>query len=143
MTPAEEPGGEISYLLDTSVISDFVKGESGVVSKLLSIPPWMIAVSAVSRMEVEYGLLLNEARAHQLRSKIEAFFDTVHVMPFFTEDATSAAAVRAELKKAGTPIGPYDILLAGTALRRDLIFVTSNVNEFKRVKGLKLENWRS
>lgn len=132
----------MTFLLDTCTISDFIKGEEGVVSKMLSLPPFEIAVSAVSRMEVEYGLMLNEERTKKLRPKIEAFFEAVTLLPFTAEDASTAAAIRAELKNSGIPIGPYDILLAGTALRRELIFVTSNVKEFQRVKGLKIENWR-
>lgn len=133
----------MTYLLDTCVISDFIKGEKGVVSKMLSLQPNWIAVSTISKMEVEYGLSLSESRARQLAPRIKAFFDSVHLIPFSGEDATSAAVVRAQLRKAGTPIGPYDVLLAGTAVNRDLILVTSNVSEFRRVKGLRLENWHS
>lgn len=130
------------YLLDTCTISDFVKGDKGVVSRMLSLPPFEIAVSAVSRMEVEYGLMLNEERTKKLRPKIEAFFEVVNLLPLTPEDAMTAATIRVDLRRSGIPIGPYDILLAGTALRRELVFVTSNTEEFQRVKGLKLENWR-
>ena len=60
---------------------------------------------------------------------------------FSIEDAGSAAVVRARLERKGTPIGPYDVLLAGQALARDLTLVTNNTREFRRVKGLKLEDW--
>ena len=133
----------MTYLLDTCVISDFIKGESGVVARMLSLTPDVIAVSTISQMEIEYGLSLNESRAKKLRPKIRAFLDSVHLLPFSGEDAVRAAEVRGELKKAGLPIGPYDILLAGMALSRDLIFVTSNTDEFQRIKRLPLENWRS
>lgn len=65
-----------------------------------------------------------------------AFFDD-------REDALATAAIRATLKVLGTPIGPYDLILAGCALRRGLMFVTDNVDEFKRVEGLTTENWIS
>lgn len=132
----------MTYLLDTCVISDFVKGERGVVDRLLSLSPDEVAVSAVSLMEVEYGLALNVARAKKLRPQLKAFFDSTHLLPFAGEEAVCAAAIRAELKKIGTPIGPYDVLLAGTALHHDLVFVTSNTGEFQRVKDLVVEDWR-
>ena len=133
----------MTYLLDTCVISDFIRGEPKVVSKMLSLPPNAIAVSTISRMEVEYGLSLNEERAKNLRPKIKVFFDSVHLLPFSGEDAVNAADVRSKLKKAGLPVGPCDILLAGAALNRDLVFVTSNDKEFQRVDGLRIENWIS
>lgn len=60
---------------------------------------------------------------------------------FDTEDARAAAAIRADLKRKGTPIGPYDLLIAGQAMARGLAVVTANVREFERVDGLKVEDW--
>ncbi len=57
------------------------------------------------------------------------------------EDARRAGAVRAELEENGSPIGPYDVLIAAQALRRALTLVTANEREFKRVRGLAVENW--
>lgn len=132
----------MKYLIDTCVVSDFVKGESGVVGRLLSLAPDDIAVSVISRMEVEYGLAINPERAKRLRRPLESFFQSVHQLPMTVEDALSAASIRSELKRIGRPIGPYDVLLAGTALQRDLTFVTSNTGEFERIRDLHIENWR-
>ena len=57
-------------------------------------------------------------------------------------DARRAGDVRAALRARGTPIGPYDVLIAGQALARGLILVTHNVAEFSRVEGLRVENWQ-
>ena len=57
------------------------------------------------------------------------------------EDAKQAARIRADLKRKGTPIGAYDLQIAATALVNGLTVVTNNTDEFKRVVGLKLENW--
>lgn len=133
----------MNYLLDTCVISDFIKGQQGVVQRLLSIPPDLITVSVISRMEVDYGLRLNEDRARKLKPKLDLFFETVHLIPFELPDALAAAKVRADLRKVGTPIGPFDLLLAGSALSRSLVMVTSNTGEFSRVRGLKMEDWRT
>lgn len=131
------------YLLDTCVISDFVKGEKGTVDKLLSTPPYDVAISSISKMEVEYGLILDPKRSKHIQHKLSSFFSTVNILPFDSEDSPFAARVRSDLKKRGLPIGPYDILLAGTALRHGLIMVTANADEFSRVTHLKCENWRS
>lgn len=63
------------------------------------------------------------------------------ILPFDAADARAAAEVRADLKRKGTPIGPYDTLIAGQALARGLIVVTGNRREFERVAGLRVEDW--
>jgi tRNA(fMet)-specific endonuclease VapC len=63
------------------------------------------------------------------------------VLSFDVEDARHAGAIRAELAAAGTPIGPYDALIAGQARARCLVLVTHNVREFARVPGLQVEDW--
>ena len=62
-------------------------------------------------------------------------------MAFDPEDARAAAEIRADLKRKGTPIGPYDVLIAGQSLARGLTVVTANLREFERVEGLKVEDW--
>ncbi|MGH7081033.1 MAG: PIN domain-containing protein [Acetobacteraceae bacterium] len=65
------------------------------------------------------------------------------VLEFDQEDAREAGEIRAALASAGTPIGPYDVLIAGQARARDLILITRNVGEFSRVRGLRIEDWES
>ncbi len=132
----------MKYLLDTCVVSDFVKGEPGVLATVKRTAPDQIAVSAVTRMEVEYGLLLNPQRARRLAPVLDTFFASITVLPFDDIDAKAAAAVRAALRVQGRPIGPYDCLIAGCGLARGLVVVTSNASEFGRISGLRMENWR-
>ncbi len=132
----------MKYLLDTCTVSDFVKGQPKVLARLKATPPNLIAVSALTRMEVEYGLALNVERAKKLAPLLDAFFSTIATLPFDEADALAAAAIRAALKTQGQPIGAYDVLIAGTAMARGLVVVTSNPGEFKRVSGLQLEDWR-
>jgi tRNA(fMet)-specific endonuclease VapC len=66
----------------------------------------------------------------------------IEALPFDVEDAYAAGQIRAVLTQAGTPIGPYDVMIAGTALARGLIVVAANTREFSRVAGLQLEDWR-
>ena len=132
----------MKYLLDTCTVSDFVKGQANVIARVKATSPQLIAVSALTRMEVDYGLALNAARAKQLSPMLDAFFASIVTLPFDEAEAKAAAAIRAALKTRGQPIGAYDVLIAGTALVHGLIVVTSNVGEFKRVSGLLVEDWR-
>lgn len=72
---------------------------------------------------------------------MERFVSTIIELPFDRAAAQSAARIRAELERQGTPIGPYDLLIAGQALAAGLTRVTNNVSEFRRVPGLKVESW--
>ncbi len=130
------------YLLDTCTVSDFVKGQPNVLARIKATAPNLIAVSAPTRMEVDYGLALNADRARKLAPVLDAFFSTIVTLPFDEVDAKAAAAIRAALKTAGQPIGAYDVLIAGMGLARGLVVVTSNLGEFKRVSGLQVEDWR-
>jgi tRNA(fMet)-specific endonuclease VapC len=133
----------VRYLLDTNVISDFVRGERRVLASMKGTRPDVLAVSTVTVMEIEYGLALQSGRARRLRSLLEALIGSISVLPFTSADASAAATARAGLRRSGRPIGPYDVLLAGCALSRGLVLVTANTGEFERVDGLITENWRA
>jgi tRNA(fMet)-specific endonuclease VapC len=132
----------MKYLLDTCTVSDFVKGQPNVLERVKATPPNLIVVSALTRMEVDYGLALNAERAKKLAPILDAFFSTIATLPFDEADAQAAAAIRATLKTRGQPIGAYDVLIAGTGVARGFVVVTSNIGEFKRVSGLQIEDWR-
>ena len=88
-----------------------------------------------------YCGLAGANRPDQERQKIEHFVSMIVELPFDAAAAVAAASIRAELERAGTPIGAYDMLIAGQAVASGLILVTNNVREFQRVRGLKLESW--
>ena len=130
------------YLLDTCTVSDFVKGQAGVLARVKATAPQQIAVSSITRMEVDYGLALNAARARTLAPLLDAFFSSITTLPFEEQDARATASIRAALRIRGQPVGAYDALIAGTALARGLVVVTSNLGEFARISGLRVDNWR-
>jgi len=130
------------YLLDTCVISDFIKGETGTQTRLKKTPPREIAISSITMMELHYGLALNPKRAEKVEPIITSFLSSVTILPFGISEAEQTAKIRAKLKSQGQPIGAYDLLIAATALQNNLIMVTSNQREFERVGNLQLENWR-
>jgi tRNA(fMet)-specific endonuclease VapC len=130
------------YLLDTCVISDFIKGDVGTTTRLKQTPPIDIAISAITVMELRYGLALNPQRVQKIEPAIASLLSSVTVLPFGIVEAEQAAQIRAALKSQGQPIGAYDVLIAATALQLRLIMVTANQREFERIPGLQTENWR-
>ncbi|HSI49202.1 MAG TPA: type II toxin-antitoxin system VapC family toxin [Ideonella sp.] len=132
----------MKFLLDTCTVSDFVKGEPGALARIKATTPDLLCVSVVTRMEIEYGLLLNPARARKLLPVIDAFLASITILPFEDADALAAAAIRAALHQRGQPIGAYDVQVAGCGLARGLVVVTANEGQFRRVNGLHVENWR-
>jgi tRNA(fMet)-specific endonuclease VapC len=99
-------------------VSDFVKGHPNVLARVKATPPNLIAVSVLTRMEVDCGLALNVERARKLAAMLDAFFSTIATLPFDEADAKAAAAIRAALKNMGQPIGAYDAPIAGAGLAR-------------------------
>lgn len=93
-------------------------------------------------MEIEYGLRLNEEREKKIRPIFEALLQQIKAVPLCQKSAMQAAFIRSKLKSTGLPIGPYDILIAGTSLAHNLIMVTSNFKEFNRISEIEIEDWR-
>ena len=124
------------------MLSDFARGDTNTLDRVKATLPAYIAVSSITAMEVEFGLALNAQRARQLAPVMHSLLEAITVLPYDAEDARATAALRAALQKKGRPIGAYDALIAGCALARGLMLVTSNEREFGRVSGLRIENWR-
>jgi tRNA(fMet)-specific endonuclease VapC len=100
-----------------------------------------IVMSAIVIHELHYGIAKSERPEANL-ARLSAFMALgILPWPFEPEDAWEAGEIRAVLERAGTPIGPYDLLIAGQARRRGATLVTANEREFARVPGLKTENW--
>jgi tRNA(fMet)-specific endonuclease VapC len=130
------------YLLDTCTLSDYLKGDRPTLLRLKREKPYDIYVSAVTRFEIEYGLQLKPSLVKKIAPQLEVIYQKIKTLDFSIAEANKTAKIRKELKKIGKPIGFYDLLIAGTAMTHKLILVTSNTEEFSRVKELKIENWR-
>lgn len=130
------------FLLDTCAISDFAQGHPRVLTRVKASSPEDLAASAITEMEVAYGLLLNAGLARRLKPVLDAFWGSIRVLAYDRRAAEETAKARADLRKRGRPIGAYDVLIAGTALAYGLILVTSNIREFRHVEGLNIEDWR-
>ena len=133
-----------TYLLDTNACIALINGTEASVRRRFQravARDSVILLSSIVVFELWYGVAKSQ-RKDSNRQRLEAFFAGPLEWTLFDEDdAQAAGTVRAELETAGTPIGAYDVLLAGQARRRGAILVTSNTKEFVRVAGLKQEDW--
>lgn len=120
-----------------------VRRDPAVIAKLETTSPSLLAISTITLMEIEYGLQRKPERRHALESTLLPFLQEIQVLPYSVEDARATAAIRASLASQGQPVGPYDLMLAGTGLARGLTIVTGNQREFTRVAGLVVEDWRN
>lgn len=100
-----------------------------------------LSISAMVLLELRYGVA-KSARPERNAQRLADFLTgVITVLPFEPADAEEAGDIRAQLEKEGTPIGPYDLLIAAQARRRGALLVTANAGEFARVQGLKVEDW--
>ena len=133
-----------TYLLDTNACIALINGTEANVRRRFQravARDSVVLLSSIVAFELWYGVAKSQ-RKDSNRQRLEAFFAGPLEWTLFDEDdAQAAGTVRAELEAAGTPIGAYDLLLAGQARRRGAILVTSNTKEFVRVDGLKREDW--
>jgi len=129
------------YLLDANVVIGLLNdATSKLARRARRERPADIAISAIVAHELFYGAFKSR-RAAQNVALIDAL--QFPVLEFDTEDARQAGDVRALLASRGTPIGPYDVLIAGQAKARNLILITHNTDEFGRVPGLRFDDWQA
>jgi len=102
--------------------------------------PGDFAIPAVAAHELFYGGFKSR-RTDEHLARLDAL--QIEVLEFDKEDARRSGEVRARLAVGGTPIGPYDVLIAGQALARNLVLITHNTREFHRVPGLEVEDWEA
>ena len=129
-------------ILDSNTISYYFRGDPQVVPRLQAMRPVDLGVPAIVEYELRYGLLrMPEAAAAPRLAALAQLLRPMQRLPFDSECAAQAARLRVGLEALGTPIGPYDTLIAATALRHQATLVTRNVREFSRVPGLLWLNW--
>jgi tRNA(fMet)-specific endonuclease VapC len=133
----------MKYLLDTCAVSDYFRRVGSVAERMHALAPHELAISTITEHEIRYGLARQPRAAMALGGKVRSFLSVVQALPFESRDAVASSTIQSSLEKAGSPIGSLDVLIAGVALARGLVLVTSNLKEFKKVKQLSIENWRS
>jgi predicted nucleic acid-binding protein len=128
------------YLLDTDIVIYSLKGHAAVKKNLERNLQVAIKISIVTLMELYYGAYKSQNVASNL-GKIKRIEEALEIVSLGRESAEIFAMLKADLEKAGTPLDDFDLILAACALSHDLILVTNNVKHFRRIQGLKMENW--
>ncbi len=129
------------YLLDTNACIGILNNRSSaLVARLKQHRPDEIVLCSIVKAELIYGAQRSSRLADNLRV-LDRFFEPFYSLPFDDNCVQAFGRLRSELERTGTPIGPYDLLIAATAVVNSSILVTANRREFSRVPGLKIENW--
>jgi tRNA(fMet)-specific endonuclease VapC len=126
-------------LLDSNVLIQGLQGREPTTSRIRSATPMEVGIPSVVVYELEYGTL--KAVDRRRRETLEQLLAHVREIPFDSSAALEAARIRIDLERRGLTIGPLDLLIAGTALSRGAVLVTNNIGEFRRIHGLRLEDW--
>ena len=130
----------LKYMLDTNIAIYTIKNKPSEVREAFKAHDRQLCISAVTLMELMYGAEASAAVERNLRD-IEGFAARLDVFPYDNEAAAHTGQLRAELRKIGRPIGPYDEMIAGHARSRGLVVVTHNIKQFENVPGIRLTNW--
>ena len=131
----------MKWMLDTDTCIALIKRKPPeLIKRLQAKAVGDIGISSITLAELRFGVA-NSSRQEQNRTALDQFLLPLDIVAFDELAADSYANVRAELEVQGTPIGPLDTLIAGHALSLNVVLVTHNVAEFKRVKGLRLDDW--
>ena len=131
---------DVRYLLDTNILSDFIRDPKGPVSERLAVvgEP-TVCTSIIVACELRYGAA--KKGSPRLAERVDQVLASLEVLPLDRESDRHYAEIRDLLSRTGQSIGPNDLLIAAHALALDLTLVTNNVREFGRVPGLAIENW--
>ena len=129
------------YFLDANTCIYFLNGKyESIKTKILTTPPNNIAIPSIVKAELLLGSYKSDQRAKNL-DKLERFLQPFEIIPFIDLVTYVYADIRCTLEKTGQIIGPNDLLIAAIVKFHEGILITNNTEEFKRVKGLQLENW--
>lgn len=133
----------MTYLLDTNACIRLLNNSApALVERLRRHRATEIVLCSVVKAELTYGAFRSSRVAENLRL-LDRFFAPFVSLPFDDRCVEVYGRIRSDLERAGTPIGPNDLMIAATAVANDLALVTANTREFSRVIGLALENWES
>jgi tRNA(fMet)-specific endonuclease VapC len=128
------------HLLDTNILSDLLRNPNGKVARRLAVVgEATVCTSIVVACELRYGAAKKGSSA--LSARVESLLETLEVLPLDRDADRRYAEIRLYLDRNGHPIGPNDLLIAAHALALDLTLVSDNVEEFRRIPRLLLENW--
>ncbi len=132
----------LRYMLDTDICITVLRERPDNLRLRFNAEAETLCISTITLTELLHGAA-KSAKPVDNRRQVEQFAARLDVLAFDIEAADHSADIRVSLEKRGKPIGAYDLLIAGHARSRGLVVVTGNIREFKRVAGLRSENWRA
>ena len=133
----------MNRILDTNVCIDVLRGRKKVIDRLAACRPGDCFISVVTEFELFQGADRAPAEHREdERAKVARFVDAVQILHFDSASARIAAGINAALLNQGTPVSITDVFIAATGLRHQWTVVTNNTKDFRRIKGLSLEDWR-
>jgi tRNA(fMet)-specific endonuclease VapC len=128
------------YMLDTNIISDLIRNPQGKAAKRIAkVGEDNICTSIIVAAELRYGCA--KSGSERLLKTVEDLLGEIAVLPFDIPADAEYGGIRSALEAAGKPIGSNDLLIAAHACATGATVVTANTDEFKRIRGLKVENW--
>ena len=129
----------MKFLLDANAVITLLKNHDIFLARLRRRKPQDFGIPSIVAHELFYGAFKSQRVSANLSRLDQLQFE---IVDFSREDARQAGEIRAKLATAGMLIGPYDVLIAGQALARNLVLITHNTNEFQRIQGLRVEDWQ-
>ncbi len=128
------------YLLDTNIVTDLIRAPQGrAASRIQMVGEALVRTSIIVAAELRFGA--RKLGSSRLTDRLEAVLGVLEIVPFAAPADEVYREIRAQLERAGTPIGGNDLLIAAQAIALGDAVVTDNEREFRRVEGLKVENW--
>ncbi|HZR65251.1 MAG TPA: type II toxin-antitoxin system VapC family toxin [Terriglobales bacterium] len=128
------------YLLDTNILSDLVRNPQGKIAEhIFKVGEANVCTSIIVAAELRYGA--EKKQSLRLFAQLETVLGAVEILPLEKPADASYASIRAQLERAGQPIGANDLLIAAQALALGYTLVTDDEKEFSRVRHLQVENW--
>lgn len=130
----------LRYMLDTNLCIRVLRDRPTAIRERFNLNAEALCISSIILAELLHGAA-KSARPEHHRREVEAFAARLEVLPFDAAAADHAANIRATLERQGRKIGPYDLLIAAHARALGLVVITGNLDEFRRVEGLRCEDW--
>ncbi len=131
----------MNFLIDTNIcIYIMNKRPPEVIQKFKNIEIGQVGISSITVSELQYGVSKSKLR-EQNSKRLEEFLTPFQILPYDEDASKYYGEIHSQLESKGLIIGPLDLLIAAHALSQDLVLITNNEKEFKRIPLLKIENW--
>ena len=130
----------LEYMLDTNICIYVIKRQPPEVQARFDEVGPVLCISTITLAELQHGVEKSSRRAENAKG-LESFVSRLQVLPFSAQAAVHFGQIKAELQRAGTLCGPFDLQIGAHARSEGLVLVTNNRREFDRMPGLRVENW--